>query len=168
MRDKGFTLIELMIVIAIVGILAAVALPAYKNYTIRAKVTEGLAAAASAKTSVSEYFMVNGQLPPGGDNAAAGFTQDLYTEYVDTVDWHDDESDRTLASASLWPVRLLSRDQVLLPSNSRRRVPSIRQMDRLSPRGRCARQLPLASGHPRRQSSSQLWCPLQSSPTKAA
>ena len=91
MRDKGFTLIELMIVIAIVGILAAVALPAYKNYTIRAKVTEGLAAAASAKTSVSEYFMVNGQLPPGGDNAAAGFTQDLYTEYVDTVDWHDDQ-----------------------------------------------------------------------------
>ena len=91
MREKGFTLIELMVVIAIVGILMAIALPAYKNYTIRAKVTEGIAAAASAKTSVTEYFMVNGQLPPGGDNGAAGFTRDLYTEYVDTVDWHDDQ-----------------------------------------------------------------------------
>ncbi len=52
--QKGFTLIELMIVVAIIGILAAVALPAYQDYTIRAKVTEGLSLAASAKTAVSE------------------------------------------------------------------------------------------------------------------
>ncbi|WP_269635728.1 pilin [Polaromonas glacialis] len=54
MVQKGFTLIELMIVVAIIGILAAVALPAYQDYTVRAKVTEGLSLASSAKTAVSE------------------------------------------------------------------------------------------------------------------
>lgn len=52
--QQGFTLIELMIVVAIIGILAAVALPAYQDYTVRAKVTEGLTLAASAKTAVAE------------------------------------------------------------------------------------------------------------------
>ena len=61
--QKGFTLIELMIVVAIIGILAAVAIPAYQDYTVRAKVTEGLSLAAAAKTSVSEYFSSNDSLP---------------------------------------------------------------------------------------------------------
>ncbi len=69
-KQQGFTLIELMIVVAIIGILAAVAIPAYQDYTIRAKVTEGLSLASAGKTAVSEYFASNGTLP--GDNATAG------------------------------------------------------------------------------------------------
>ncbi len=59
-QQSGFTLIELMIVVAIIGILAAVALPAYQDYTTRAKVTEGLVLASSAKTSIAEGYQTNG------------------------------------------------------------------------------------------------------------
>ena len=58
--QKGFTLIELMIVVAIIGILAAIALPAYQDYTIRAKVSEGITSAAALKAGVSESFADNG------------------------------------------------------------------------------------------------------------
>src|SRR5271155_413077 len=61
--QKGFTLIELMIVIAIIGILAAIAIPAYQNYTIRAQVTEGLSLAAGWKTAISEFYAQNGTFP---------------------------------------------------------------------------------------------------------
>jgi type IV pilus assembly protein PilA len=61
--QKGFTLIELMIVIAIIGILAAIAIPAYQNYTIRAQVTEGLTLADGWKTAISEYYAQYGTFP---------------------------------------------------------------------------------------------------------
>ncbi|HEZ8257602.1 TPA: pilin, partial [Neisseria gonorrhoeae] len=68
--QKGFTLIELMIVIAIVGILAAVALPAYQDYTARAQVSEAILLAEGQKSAVTEYYLNNGEWP--ADNGAAG------------------------------------------------------------------------------------------------
>ncbi len=68
--QQGFTLIELMIVVAIVGILAAIAIPAYQDYTVRAKVTEGITAGSAAKVSVADAFLATGTLPIS--NVAAG------------------------------------------------------------------------------------------------
>jgi len=85
--QKGFTLIELMIVVAIIGILAAIAIPAYQDYTIRAQVTEGLNLAAAAKAAVAESFLNKGVGP--ADRTAAGMSPtltDTSGKYVKSVD----------------------------------------------------------------------------------
>ena len=79
--QKGFTLIELMIVVAIIGILAAVALPAYKDYTVRAKVSELILAASAGKVQVAEFFQVNGALPAAASLVLATQT----TQWVASV-----------------------------------------------------------------------------------
>src|SRR6202008_2360443 len=81
--QKGFTLIELMIVVAIIGILAAIAIPAYQDYTIRAQVTEGLNLAADLKAAVAEQFAQTGAWP--ANNAAVGITAVKSGKYVSGV-----------------------------------------------------------------------------------
>ncbi|HEZ6024982.1 TPA: pilin [Neisseria meningitidis] len=84
--QKGFTLIELMIVIAIVGILAAVALPAYQDYTARAQVSEAILLAEGQKSAVTEYYLNHGKWP--GDNSDAGVASasDIKGKYVQSVE----------------------------------------------------------------------------------
>ena len=72
--QQGFTLIELMIVVAIIGILAAIAIPAYQDYTVRAQVSEGLNLGGGAKTAVTEYFQDRGAWPVNNDQAGIDAT----------------------------------------------------------------------------------------------
>src|ERR1700749_4939859 len=87
--QKGFTLIELMIVVAIIGILAAIAIPAYQNYTIRAQVTEGLNLADGWKTSISEFYAQNGTMPASssttGGATAIAITGAMTGKYVSGI-----------------------------------------------------------------------------------
>ena len=81
--QQGFTLIELMIVVAIIGILAAIAIPAYQDYTVRSKVTEMINSAGVCKTSVSEYAAATNKLP--ADITASGCSNTT-TKYMSTLD----------------------------------------------------------------------------------
>ncbi|HEZ6550652.1 TPA: pilin [Neisseria meningitidis] len=80
--QKGFTLIELMIVIAIVGILAAVALPAYQDYTARAQVSEAILLAEGQKSAVTEYYLNHGEWPANNSSAGVATSTDIKGKYV--------------------------------------------------------------------------------------
>ncbi|HFA2744582.1 TPA: pilin, partial [Neisseria gonorrhoeae] len=84
--QKGFTLIELMIVIAIVGILAAVALPAYQDYTARAQVSEAILLAEGQKSAVTEYYLNHGEWPEDNDKAGVASASDIKGKYVKEVE----------------------------------------------------------------------------------
>ncbi|HGM2011118.1 TPA: pilin [Neisseria gonorrhoeae] len=84
--QKGFTLIELMIVIAIVGILAAVALPAYQDYTARAQVSEAILLAEGQKSAVTEYYLNHGIWPENNTSAGVASPADIKGKYVKQVE----------------------------------------------------------------------------------
>ncbi len=105
--QQGFTLIELMIVIAIIGILAAIALPAYQDYTVRAKMSEPIAALSEAKTSYTEYYSANGGVAPTSFGLL-GIKKTRTSEYLAQIDVP------TLSS----PVIVATVRAVAIPSSS--------------------------------------------------
>ncbi|HGG8399426.1 TPA: pilin [Neisseria meningitidis] len=100
--QKGFTLIELMIVIAIVGILAAVALPAYQDYTARAQVSEAILLAEGQKSAVTEYYLNHGEWPANNSSAGvATSASDIKGKYVQSVEVKNGVVTATMASSNV-------------------------------------------------------------------
>src|SRR5690554_2375997 len=98
--QKGFTLIELMIVVAIIGILASVALPAYQDYTARSQMSEAMTLASGARTAVTEYYTSTGDFPGDNDSAGLADAAEITGNYVESVDIEDGVITATLFNAS--------------------------------------------------------------------
>jgi type IV pilus assembly protein PilA len=107
--QKGFTLIELMIVVAIIGILAAVALPAYQDYTVRAKISEAILALSSAKSAVAEAYAQYGSMVASMTSMGV---QNQSSKYVASVSW------TATAGASVGTITVTTKTDAGLPSDA--------------------------------------------------
>ena len=115
--QQGFTLIELMIVVAIIGILAAIALPAYQDYTIRAKMSEVITSLSPAKTAVSEFYISNGSMPL--TTTAAGINTGGQGNYIASISYVRSSATSSKVSATLTDGSL---DAAITTANTNNRV----------------------------------------------
>ncbi len=113
--QKGFTLIELMIVVAIIGILAAIAIPAYQDYTQRAQVGEAFTIVSSAKTAIAEFRQTNGAYPDAGQVTALGLNvDDPAGQYVSTIAVGDGDGEITVTMKGVGNVGSEVADGILV------------------------------------------------------
>jgi len=120
-QQQGFTLIELMIVIAIIGILAAIAIPAYQDYTIRTKVSEGLSLAGVAKLAVSETFNATGSYPtidPANASYGLPSASEISGTYVSSITAAPSTGVISIAFKTISTGKVNSGDTVLLTPDS--------------------------------------------------
>ncbi|WP_019020996.1 pilin [Thioalkalivibrio sp. ALE23] len=102
--QKGFTLIELMIVVAIIGILAAIALPAYQDYTVRAQVSEGMSLASGARTAVAEFYNQRGRFADNNASYGLAASNEIRGQYVVSVSAGTDDTENASSEDGLITV----------------------------------------------------------------
>ena len=112
--QQGFTLIELMIVVAIIAILAAIAIPAYQNYLIRSQVSEGMSLADGAKTSMTEYLSNHGTWPTANESAGLAAAASIIGTYVSGVNVATTQGKITVSFAQPKTNAKISADTLIL------------------------------------------------------
>ena len=112
--QRGFTLIELMIVVAIIAILAAIAIPAYQNYLIRAQVTEGMSLATGAKAAVWDFVSNTGYFPPSNESAGLAKATSIAGKYVSKVDVTGGAITATFGDDANAAIKVLGKDTLVL------------------------------------------------------